>query len=147
MTLVSSINGGTNKALHNRIKFKWNVFMTFRHTKWQFSTIHSIRLCVYVCIKFTYRNNTSNINDNFCAQLLWPANQYASCTTLMDNALLSNRNPHQNFTAYNEKQLRFGLLAEKLITPTSSMRTRMSRFTHKKINKYDTSVEDVCCVM
>jgi len=65
----------------------------------------------------------------------------------MDNALLSNRNPHQNFTAYNEKQLRFGLLAEKLITPTSSMRTRISRFTNKKINKYDISVGEVYCVM
>jgi len=52
----------------------------------------------------------------------------------MDNALLSNRNPYQTFTAYNEKQLRFCLLAEKLITPsTSSMRTRISRFTHKKL--------------
>jgi hypothetical protein len=52
----------------------------------------------------------------------------------MDNALLSNRNPYQNFTAYNEKQLRFCLLAAKLITTsTSSMRRRISRFAHKKL--------------
>jgi hypothetical protein len=60
----------------------------------------------------------------------------------MDNALLSNRNPYQNFTAYNEKQLRFRFLAEKLITPsTSSMRTRISRFTHKKLTNMKLRLE------
>jgi hypothetical protein len=76
------------------------------------------------------------------AQLQRPAIHYASCTILMENSLQMSSAPYRHFRAYNENQLRFSFLAEKLITPSaSSRRTRQSCSVHKKQQTlYNTAV-------